>query len=130
MQIGSHYFLTNSNHHVVIYTDEAGKVRAEVVSMLEAAMRIGRREPIVRRSLAGGTTFNMSLSIGDMLERGGDGKKEYWVVVQLEQERLMLQRHNAAKGLERTRPGYRSLVKEGARKVIVDASGRVFYAND
>lgn len=121
---------TNSNHHILIYKDEAGELRYETVSMFDAAMRISKRQPIVDRSRPQAAPFR-SLCIGDMIERTVDGRKTYWTVKKLSANgQITIQPHNFARDLGRTSPSVTTLVREGARKVVVDPIGRVSYAND
>ncbi len=122
---------TNSNHHMVIYKDAAGKLKYQVVAMFDAAMRIARREPIVNRTPEPGSTGVRSLCIGDTLECEIDGKKGYWIVKKLwSTGPITIQPHSAARDLDRFNPTATKLFREGARKVVVDPIGRVFPAND
>ncbi len=121
---------TNSNHHMLIYKDEAGKLRYEAVPMFDAAMRISKRQPIVDRSLPAAAPFR-SLCIGDVLERVINGRKTYWTVEKLSAAgQITIQPHNFARDRGRTSPLVTTLVREGARKVAVDPIGRISYAND
>jgi hypothetical protein len=123
---------TNSNHHMVIYRDAAGKLKYQVVAMFDAAMRVARREPIVNRAPEPGATEVRSLCIGDMIERQTDDKKSYWVIKALwpNGKQTTIQPHNAAREVDKYSPTTAKLFREGARKVVVDPIGRVFPAND
>lgn len=66
-----------------------------------------------------------------MIERTVDGRKTYWTVKKLSANgQITIQPHNFARDLGRTNPVVTTLVREGARKVVVDPIGRVSYAND
>src|SRR5690606_20862799 len=56
-----------TNHHVAIYRTSSGKAEYEIVSLYEAARRLARGEPIVRRQ-RDGAKFVMSLAAGEAVE--------------------------------------------------------------
>jgi len=97
------------------------------VSMFDAALRISRRQPVVKHDPKEGFPFWRSLCIGDTLE----WKNNYWIVKKLPSNgQITIQPHNDARDLERTSPVFSTLFRGGARKVVVDPIGRVFRAND
>jgi CRISPR-associated endonuclease Csn1 len=125
------FVTTNSNHHIVVYKDAAGRLQCKIIAMFDAAMRIARREPIVNLKPEPGASKVMSLCIGDMIERQTGNGKTYWIVKKLSANgQIFIQPHNTARDINRTGPTFRTLMGEGARKVVVDPIGRVFAAND
>ncbi len=122
---------TDSTHHMVIYADDSGQLRFQAVTKIAAAGRVRRREAIVERVPEAGARFLMSLCKGDTLEETVNGRKEYLVVRSLwSNGQVTVQPHNLGQNLERTNPKFSTLLKRGARKVVVDPIGRIFSAND
>jgi CRISPR-associated endonuclease Csn1 len=119
------------NHHVAIWRRADGAVASEGVSLFEAARRLARKEPIVRRARGDGETFLMSLSRGDALQFP-DGKMQgVWIVQGVwAAGPIVLWRANDATGETVTRPNASSIVAAGAKKISVDPIGRVRRAND
>jgi len=128
-----------SNHHVEIfeYTDDKGHTRREgvVVSMFEAAQRIRRGEPIVKRDHGPGKRFVMSLAKNEM------------VMLKLDDESYQLHRvQKISPGLIALRPHYyagkvsdydkppliqrRTPSTLEGYKVTIDPLGRIHPAND
>jgi CRISPR-associated endonuclease Csn1 len=120
-----------ANHHIAIYQQANGKVDYEVVSLFEAARRLTRREPVVRRNRADGTAFLMSLAPGETIQFDEGGKKGLWVVQGVwAAGPIVLWSTVDAEGKTVVRPNAASIVKEGGRKVAVDPIGRVRPAGD
>ncbi len=69
-----------NNHHIAIYRLPDGKVKHEVVSLMEASRRLARHEPVVRRDCGDGAQFLMSLSLGDSLRLTRNGETSVRVV--------------------------------------------------
>jgi CRISPR-associated endonuclease Csn1 len=120
-----------SNHHIAIYRLADGKADFEVVSLFEAARRLARREPVVRRDGGDGATFVMSLAPGDAVEFPSGERKGIWVVTGVWGDgRAVLEQHLDAAGTTTTRPNANSLIRDRVRKIAVDPIGRIREAND
>ncbi|MCI0467740.1 MAG: hypothetical protein L0Y57_12155, partial [Beijerinckiaceae bacterium] len=118
------------NHHIAIYRDQGGKCGYEAVSLFEAARRLAKREPVVRRCNGGGT-FVMSLAPGDTLHFPSGKMQGYWTAQGVwAAGQIVLWRVEDAEGTTVFRPGAASIMKENARKVSIDPIGRVRPAND
>jgi CRISPR-associated endonuclease Csn1 len=120
------------NNHMAIYRDAAGDILYETVSISEATGRKAKGEPIVRRVHPTGATFVMSLSPGDMLEFvEPTGEIKYRVVSGVwAAGPIVLIDHTVADGTVWKRPGAKSVLELGAKKVSVDPIGRVRPAGD
>ena len=119
------------NHHMAIYRLPNGKVDYETVSLLEASRRLARDEPVVRRDRGDGAQFVMSLSKGDALRLPRDGKIGVRIVESIwSAGPIVLVDHNDAIKTTVFRPGARSVVSSGGKKVSIDPIGRVRPAND
>ncbi len=70
----------DNDHHIAIYRIPDDSIDCQVVSLLEASRRIGRREPVVCRDRGDGAAFVMSLSPGDSLELSRNGETKIRVV--------------------------------------------------
>ncbi|HWR35885.1 MAG TPA: type II CRISPR RNA-guided endonuclease Cas9 [Clostridia bacterium] len=146
------FVMPSSNHHVEIFAelDANGKeVRwePEIVSLLSAAERMQKGEPVVARVYPGTNeyAFKFSLMGGDTVElhRNCDHKAGCCVTeiyrlrsiegagvlffVRATDARLI---KDIALAKERWRPGADSLRRMDCRKVVVDLLGRVHPAND
>jgi CRISPR-associated endonuclease Csn1 len=92
---------SGSNHHIVIfeYTEAKKKGRwdGEVVSMFEAAQRIRRHEPIIRRDMGVGKKFVMSLSINEIVRVVENGTPEYWRVQKIAGDDISFRPHTDAR---------------------------------
>jgi CRISPR-associated endonuclease Csn1 len=94
---------------------------------LEAARRLARREPVVRRTRDDGAKFVMSLAAGDAVQFPAGVKivQGVWaagVIVTLA--------HNDAAGTSVWRPSPGTLVTNGAKKISIDPIGRIRAAGD
>ena len=120
-----------NNHHIAIYRLSDNTIGYEVVSLLEASRRIGRREPVVCRDRGDGAKFIMSLSPGDSLQFTKDGEAKVRIVESVWTSSVVVMvDHDDAVGASKFRPNANSIAKGGARKVSVDPVGRVRPAND
>lgn len=118
------------NHHVAVYRLPDGKVDFDPVSLLEAAQRLSRREPVVRRS-APGTEFVMSLSKGDAVLFPPGKRHGLWIVQGIKANgQIELWRAADARGATAFRPRPSAILRDGGRKVQVDPIGRIRPAND
>lgn len=126
------YAEPGENHHMAIFRMEDGKVRHEIVSRFEATRRLAAGEPVVRRISPNGGRFVMSLAPGDMLEFPKEGgTPDYRVVTSVwAAGPIVLQHHTEAGDKVWKRPNPASLLRMGARKVVVDPIGRIRPAND
>ena len=130
-RVGTGYAELHNNHHLAVYRYADGRACHEVVSLLEAARRVARGEPVVRRARADGAEFVMSLAIGEALQLVRDGVRGVRVVKSVwGNGQLVVVDHDDAAGATRFTPGANTLVSNGARKVAVDPIGRVRDAND
>lgn len=120
-----------SNHHIAIYVGAGGKAEFEVVTLFEAARRLAKREPIVRRTRPG-SRFVMSLSTGDAVEFPvGHAKAGIKIVQGVWASGVVVmhdQRDAMGKSVEYPRGG--TLPSAQARKINIDPIGRIRPAND
>jgi len=129
--VSTGYADKGDNHHIAIYRTKDGKAEFEVVSRFDAAQRLVRREPIVRRDRGDDTEFVMSLSPGDALSFPEGLRKGTWIVQGVwASGQVVIQKHNDALGCTVTRPTAGSLLKDCARKVKLDPLGRSTGARD
>ena len=120
-----------NNHHIAIYRLADGTVDYDVVSLLEASRRKARHEPVVRRERGDGTQFVMSLSPGDSLQLTRNGETGLKVVESVwSVGPVVMVDHDDAEGATVFRPGAKTIVSSGGRKVSVDPIGRIRPAND
>ena len=120
-----------NNHHIAIYSLPDNTVDYEVVSLLEASRRIGRRQPVVCRDRGDGAKFVMSLSPGDSLQFAKNGEEKIRIVKGVwTSGQVVMVDHDDATGTSEFRPKATAIVKGGGRKVSVDPAGRVRPAND
>ncbi|WP_349368283.1 type II CRISPR RNA-guided endonuclease Cas9 [Salinarimonas sp.] len=118
------------NHHVAVFRRPDGRAEFDVVSLFDAAGRLARREPIVRRTREDGAAFVMSLSAGDTLMREGANGPEYFVVESIaEKGQVELRQHNDATNARPFAPRVNTILREFT-KVSVDPIGRVRKARD
>jgi CRISPR-associated endonuclease Csn1 len=132
---------SGSNHHIVIFEHTAedkkkGRWDGEVVSMFEAAQRIRRHEPIIRRDMGEGKKFVMSLSINEIVKVTENGKSAYWRVQKIDAGnlRVTFRPHNDArksedKAFENT-ISVGPLKKLAPAKMTIDPVGREHAACD
>jgi CRISPR-associated endonuclease Csn1 len=139
--------ITRSNHHleVIEAQDEKGRLRWEgkLVSMLEAAERLRRHEPVVQRDHGPGRRFLFSLSQGDLIEldlesargigifvvrtiymQGRSGTLEYV------ENRDAREKRETRAAKARHKSALEPLRKMNCRKVSVSPLGEVRYAHD
>ncbi|MBK8908133.1 MAG: type II CRISPR RNA-guided endonuclease Cas9 [Rhodospirillales bacterium] len=129
--VSTGYADLGANHHIAIYRTAAGRVVFDVVSLFEAARRVARREPIVRRAPEDGAAFVMSLAPGDALQLTEGNKAGCWIVQGAwSNGQIVVENANDAAHATTNRPNAASLLARGARKVAVDPIGRVRPAND
>ena len=120
-----------NNHHIAIYRLGDGAVDYEVVSLLEASRRKARHEPVVRRDRGDGAQFVMSLSPGDSLQLTRNGETRLKIVESVwSAGPVVMVDHDDAEGATVFRPGAKTIVASGGRKVSVDPIGRIRPAND
>ncbi|AHJ63286.1 putative cytosolic protein [Granulibacter bethesdensis] len=129
--VSTGYASTDNNHHLAIYRSEDGKIDWKIISMIEAARRLARQEPIVSKSLPNGSRLVMSIALGDTIRIDQGDKAGYWVAKALSANGQIFFRHvEDAIGATKWGPKANTLLKEGAKKVSVDPIGRVRPAND
>ena len=129
--VSTGYADAGQNHHVAVYREPDGKITFNVVSLFEAAGRLARREPVVRRPNGDASSFVMSLSPGDTLHFPTGKMQGYWVVKGAwSAGPIVLWRADDAKGTSVTRPIAASILRDGGRKVSVDPIGHVRPACD
>ena len=120
-----------NNHHIAIYRLADGTVDYDVVSLLEASRRKARCEPVVRRDRGDGAQFVMSLSPGDTLQLTRNGETGLKIVESVwSAGPVVMVDHDDAEGATVFRPGAKTIVSSGGRKVSVDPIGRIRPAND
>ena len=125
------YADVSNNHHIAIYRRADGTVDHEVVSLLEASRRKARHDPVVRRERGDGAQFVMSLSPGDSLQLTRNGETKLNIVESVwSAGPVVLVDHNDAEGATVFRPGAKTIIASGGRKVSVDPIGRIRPAND
>jgi CRISPR-associated endonuclease Csn1 len=129
--VSTGYADLGSNHHIAIYRSPDGKIDFQVVSLFEAARRLAKREPVVRKTFGNCGAFVMSLSPGDAVELMEGKKKGRWIVTGFwSNGQIVLENTNDATHATTTRPNPESLLKANARKISIDPIGRVRVAND
>ena len=120
-----------NNHHIAIYRLADGTVDYDVVSLLEASRRKARREPVVRRDRGDGSQFVMSLAPGDTLQLTRNGETGLKIVESVwSAGPVVMVDHDDAEGATVFRPGAKTIVSSGGKKVSVDPIGRIRPAND
>ena len=120
-----------NNHHIAIYRLADGTVDYDVVSLLEASRRKARREPVVRRDRGDGAQFVMSLAPGDTLQLTRNGETGLKIVESVwSAGPVVMVDHDDAEGTTVFRPGAKTIVSSGGKKVSVDPIGRIRPAND
>jgi CRISPR-associated endonuclease Csn1 len=121
-----------NNHHIAIFRLPGGKIVFEPpVTLFEAARRLSRHEPVIKRTRDDEATFVMSLAPGDALEFPNGVKAGIWVVAGLwANGQIVIERATDATESTRTAPNPSTLLSQGARKVSVDPIGRIRPAND
>ncbi len=120
-----------NNHHIAVYREPGGKLGFEIVSLFEAAKRLAKREPVVRRIRDDRALFVMSLSPGDSIEFPNGEKTGVWVVTGVWADgRVILEMGTDANHETTTRPSYSSLIQSKIRKLSIDPVGRIRVAND
>lgn len=130
-KVSTGYADLGANHHVAIFRLPGGGAAFEVVSLFEAARRLARREPVVRRARDDGGAFVMALSPGEALEFPAGDKEGVWIVAGVwANGQVVLERAHDAAHATTTRPGPGALLGAGARKRSIDPIGRVRAAND
>lgn len=129
--VATGYADLGGNHHVAIFRLPDGKVVGEVVSLFEAARRLARRQPVVRRQRGDGAVFLMSLAPGDTI-RFPDGERAgLWVVTGVwASGQVILEAVTDAAHATTYRPMASSIQAANVQKVSVDPIGRVRRAGD
>jgi CRISPR-associated endonuclease Csn1 len=130
--VSTGYADLGANHHIAIYRHPDGKAAFEVVSLFEAARRLARREPVVRRTRNDDAMFVMSLAAGDAVQFPAGEKQGIWVVqgAWANKGQVVLARPTDAKGSTATRPNSTTLLRDGCQKVSIDPIGRIRAAGD
>jgi CRISPR-associated endonuclease Csn1 len=122
-----------SKHHVAIYQSVDGTYIPEIVSLLEAARRIAKRQPIVARTNDVGNRLVMSLSKGDMVSLN-DKRAKFWTVREIKSNgQITLVPHVEARPTKQAvvfKPTISGLMALSPTKVAVDPIGRVRPAGD
>ena len=130
-KVSTGYADLGNNHHIAIYLLPDGAVDYEVVSLFEAARRSAHGEPVVRRERGDGSQFVISLSAGDSLQFSKNGETRVRIVESVwAAGPVVMVDHNDATGATVFRPGAKSIVSSGGKKVSVDPIGRIRPAND
>jgi CRISPR-associated endonuclease Csn1 len=132
--VGTGYADAASNHHITVYRKSDGDIASDVVSLHDAARRIGSRKPIISKALEDGSAFIMSLCAGDTLEfQNGETAPRYRIVQSIwSSGQIVLLDHTDASNdkASKNQPGIASIIASGAKKVSVDPIGRVRPARD
>lgn len=120
----------DAKHHIEIYKTSDGKIESEVISLKEAARRLAKREPVIRR-ISSNRKFLMSLSKGEAVFIEAGPLQGIWIVASFESDgRAVLERHNDAISASRNRLVVNTLMRASPRKVSVDPIGRIRSASD
>jgi CRISPR-associated endonuclease Csn1 len=119
-----------NNHHMAVFRNADGQLETEIVSLFEAAERLRRHQPVIRKA-RNDAPLVMSLAQGDTLSFP-EGKLEgLWIVQGVwSAGPVVLWRAEDATGSSVFRPTATSILKSGGRKVAVDPIGRTHPAND
>jgi hypothetical protein len=133
--VSTGYADLGSNHHVAIYSLPSGKAVFEVVSLIEVARRLSKREPAVRRIHDSGAKFLMSLSQGDSIrfaKEPGNPATTWYVQKIASKGQISLLSLNDASPEEQSlfEPMVGGIVSRNAEKLSIDPIGRVRVAND
>ena len=127
------YVEVGNNHHMEIFKNSQNEVRYRVVSLLEAAKRVHRKQVVVNRDLAGFEFVN-SLAINESIQIELGERRGLWIVTQVRNNgQLVLVDNNAAGSADvklAWRPNPRTLVKNGYKKISIDPIGNIRAAND
>jgi CRISPR-associated endonuclease Csn1 len=119
-----------NNHHMAVFQHPDGRAETEIVSLFEAADRLRRHQPVIRKSL-NGAPLVMSLAQGDTLSFPDGKLKGLWIVQGVwAGGQIVLWRAEDAIGSSVFRPTAASILKSGGRKVSVDPIGRIRPARD
>lgn len=119
-----------NNHHMAVFRNGDGRIETEIVSLFEAADRLRRHQPVIRKSL-NGAPLVMSLAQGDTVSFSDGKLKGLWIVHGVwSAGRIVLWRAEDATGSTVFRPTVASILKSGGQKVAVDPIGRIRPARD
>jgi len=124
-----------SNHHIAIHLLDSGAASFEVVSLLEAARRLSKREPVIRKHRGDGGRFVMSLAQGDTVrfQKERELPPALWRVQTIYATgQIFFQRLSDA-SVDRKAlfgPTVSGLLARSAVKISVDPIGRIRPAND
>lgn len=144
-QTATGYADLGDNHHIAIFRLPDGKTDFEVVSLFEAARRLAKREPVVRRERNDGAQFIMSLSSGDVIEFQEGEEEGLWVVhgiasngrptlAGINDARPTSVKESEKRGMDGKRkdfePRFGGFMLRRPRKVSIDPIGRIRPAND
>ncbi|MFH1924687.1 MAG: type II CRISPR RNA-guided endonuclease Cas9, partial [Planctomycetota bacterium] len=131
------YVKPGSTHHLCIFEfEEDGKMKREAVfvTMLEAADRLKRREPVIQRQHPSrpDARFIMSLSRGEMVLADWKGEKKLLVfrTAASTTQQMTFVEHTDARRSSDAKPHTCYPSTFAGRKVTVDPLGRVRWAND
>ncbi|MCI0598238.1 MAG: type II CRISPR RNA-guided endonuclease Cas9 [Beijerinckiaceae bacterium] len=129
--VSTGYADLGQNHHVAIYRGANDKIEFEVLSLFEAAKRLAKHEPVVRRARGDGSTFVMSLAPGDMLHFPSGKMEGHWTVQGAwANGQIVLVDSKDAQGTTVTRPNPSAILRDSGCKVSIDPIGRIRPAND
>jgi CRISPR-associated endonuclease Csn1 len=119
-----------NNHHMAVFRHGDGRIETEIVSLFEAADRLRRHQPVIRKSL-NGAPLVMSLAQGDTVSFSDGRLKGPWIVQGVwSAGPIVLWRAEDATGSSVFRPTAASILKSGGQKVAVDPIGRIRPAGD
>lgn len=119
-----------NNHHMAVFRNGDGRVETEIVSLFEAADRLRRHQPVIRKSL-NDAPLVMSLAQGDTVSFSDGKLKGLWIVQGVwSSGQVVLWRAEDATGSSVFRPTAASIMKSGGHKVSVDPIGRIRPARD
>jgi CRISPR-associated endonuclease Csn1 len=134
-EVSNGYANLGSNHHIAIYRLSSGKTDFEVVSLIKAARRLARREPIVLRNRGDGSVFVMSLSIGETIRFAkAEGEPlRIWRVQKIAskgQISLLDLNDASPKEISLFEPMAGGIMSRNAVKLSIDPIGRIRPAHD
>ncbi len=131
---GAAYVKTGSNHHLCIFELPDGKRKAEFVTMIEAARRAAKGEPLINKKHPSepDAQFIMSLSKGELVLADWKGQErllQYNTAASTQGQIYLVDPLDARPAAEKQKfvCNANTLL---ARKVTVDTLGRIRWAND
>lgn len=125
------YAKTGDNHHMAIFQVGDESIDFKVVSRLEAARRLSRRQPLVDRHAVPAGRFLFSLCPGEAVHLPMGDHAGIWIVRGVKSNgQITLERHTDAVAATAWRPRPAKLHEDGARKISIDPIGRIRPARD